>query len=118
MAIDYGMDFVRIGCDVDKVNDLEKFVILENKSLLFDSALKSFKEYDKFSFGDSYISNIKISDFEKYYRVALKIDQEYFLIGSKDEWKEYYLKNNSSLFRDNLNLKLLEKLKSKTIEWI
>lgn len=100
------------------VKDYEFYQNKTNCLARFDSALTYFKEYDKVSFGDSYISKIKTSDFEKYYRAALKIDQEYFLMGSKDEWKEYYLKNNSSLFKNNLNLKLLENLKSKTIEWI
>lgn len=84
----------------------------------FDSALTFLKLYDKISFGDSYISKIKTSDFEKYYRAALEIDQEYFLMGLKDEWKEYYLRNNNSSFEKNLNQDLLKKLKSKISKWI
>lgn len=39
-------------------------------------------------------------------------------MGLKDEWKEYYLRNNNSLFDKNLNQKLLKKLESKAIKWI
>lgn len=53
MAIDYGMDFVRIGCDVDKVDDIEKFVIFAKKNGIevFSNFMKSYvispKEFAK-----------------------------------------------------------------------
>lgn len=60
-------------------------------------------------FAGNYIHCIKENDFRRLYEACLKVDQKYFLCSTKNEWEEYYPKNNFTLFHGKLeNEKILK----------
>ena len=63
--------------------------------------------------GNGMCHYIKEKNFQKLYELALDIDQEYFLLASKDIWSEYYMKNNYDLFYDSILQDMIDKVKLK-----
>ena len=62
-------------------------------------------------FGDGYIHKISEPDFKNLYKIALKLDQNYFLMSSTNDWIEYYTKNNYKYFYETLSLEKIYEIK-------
>tara|TARA_Y100000022_G_scaffold200732_1_gene218058 strand:+ start:7218 stop:7895 length:678 start_codon:yes stop_codon:yes gene_type:complete len=77
----------------------------------FDSALSSLKIHERLNFGNSSIVKIETNFFFNYYKAALNVNQDYFLLSTKNQWEEYYLRNNSKLMDNDLDNEMVKKLK-------
>ena len=91
----------------NKMNCLAMFHAVTNKMELVKTAY----------IGDGITYKITESNFKNLYKTALEVDQEYFLISNKDDWTEYYMKNNFKLFYDSISEEKLKQFKTKWNEY-
>lgn len=66
----------------------------------FDALLNRYDKVKTLPIGDDYIHQIKEIDFNNFYKAALDVDQDYFLMSSNEIWDEYFMKNNYRKFHN------------------
>ena len=76
----------------------------------FDALAESFNLVKHIQVGNDFIHGISEKDFQLLYKASLIVDQEYFLMGTKSEWEEYYLKNNYNLFHNSIDIERIKKI--------
>ena len=101
----YKMDFTSFVKDHkfyrNKKNCLGRFEALANKLEIIKTVF----------FGDGYIHKITEPDFQTLYKITLKLDQNYFLMASTNDWIEYYTRNNYKYFYNTLDQEKINQVK-------
>jgi len=80
----------------------------------FDALAEIFGIIKHFSIGDGHMHMISESDFQLFYKAAIHVDQEYFLMGSEEEWNEYYWRNKFDMYYNILCPERIEKISRET----
>ncbi len=79
----------------------------------FDALLEEYKAVERIKIGDDFIHMISERDFQMFYRIALEVDQEYFLMSEEKDWDEYYMKNNFTLYHNTLPQSILSEVEKR-----
>lgn len=80
----------------------------------FDALAEQFNLVSRIRVGDDFIHMISEKEFQLFYKAALKVDQEYLLMGTQTEWEEYYLKNKFDLYHGKIKPDIIKKMSSET----
>jgi aminoglycoside 3-N-acetyltransferase len=78
---------------------------------MFDSLANKLKLKKTDFIGDGMCHAISEKTFQKLYKTALEVDQEYFLLSKEETWTEYYMKNNFDMFYDSISEEKFKKFK-------
>ena len=108
---------IQTGCEVREiefdsyVKDYDNFYVgnLMNCLGRFDALATELGLLHREPVGMNCAAGISEPDFKRLYKSCLDTDQKYFLCSTKEEWQEYFPKNNYSLFHGEI---LPEKLDS------
>jgi aminoglycoside N3'-acetyltransferase len=76
----------------------------------FDALAEAFKLVKHIQVGDDFIHGISEKDFQLLYKASLIVDQEYFLMGTENEWEEYYLRNKYDLYHNLIDIDRINKV--------
>lgn len=84
---------------------------------MFDAVANKMELVKTIYIGDGITHKITESNFKNLYKIALEVDQGYFLISNEEDWTEYYMRNNFKLFYDSISEKKFNEFKTKWNEY-
>ena len=80
----------------------------------FDALSEVFGIVKHYALGDGYMHMISESNFQMFYKAAIHVDQEYFLVGSEEEWNEYYWRNKFDMYYNEICPERIKKVSIET----
>jgi len=92
------------------VKDYEYYTNKTHCLARFDALAESFGITKHFRIGDGHMHMISEKEFQLFYKAALLVDQEYFLVGSAEEWNEYYWRNKFNIYYDTICSERIKKI--------
>ncbi len=83
-----------------------------NSLARFDALAEHLKYTERINCGDDYIHCISEKKFQALYKAALTANQDYFLLGTPEEWEMYFMKNNFAIMYGTLSETEMTKVKN------
>ena len=84
------------------VRDTDFYEGKMNSLARFDALAEHLKYTARINCGDDYIHCISEQNFQALYKATLTINQNYFVLGTAEEWETYFMKNNFSMMHGTL----------------